>query len=417
MCAHLLPGTQISARYREELSRVLKKGQRSRRYLTDLSSLSAWRSVYNLVLGGADVNAPDPEGHTPLFYVLTSSGEPYRVSREGPWGGMRPKSLLQYRLDSHRRDMILKDPKCVFPCLPSYRVSDKDCIVELMLRAGANPNVLTQDQHDDYGDWIWANIFTDNNYPHPRVLALILANADVCCNVPKYCRGQCRDIYDIRLFEHILLICQARLNNFKVRHRSMFCCYKTNCFFQMLRSLARCLYLLVAAGAYVSADHKDTLMRLRDTAADLLYEDAQSNPGPHDLLVTINILEKLCQAASSPRSLADLCRLRLRAALGTIVNTNRKPHRGGWRLGLANLCRRGYSPYISTRTPTETFQQRLSRLKLSPFYTDVIVFAELKAICDRFNDQPFDGWLFPCVSSFILLKSYSSLTLKLYFPL
>ena len=282
--------------------------------------------------------------------------------------------------------MILKDPKYLFPCLPAYRVSDKDCIVELMLRAGANPNVLTQDQHDDYGDWIWANIFTDNNYPHPRVLALILANVDVCCNVPKYCRGQCRDISDISLFEDVLLICQARLNNFKVRHRSMFCCYKTKCFFQMLRSLVRCLYLLVATGAHVSANRVDTLMEIWDTAVDLLYDDAQSNPGPHDLLVTISILENLCEAASSPRTLVDLCRLRLRAALRTFVDTGRKPQRGGWRLGLVNLCRRGYSPYISSRTPTETFQQRLSLLKLSPFYKDVIAFAELKAICDRFND-------------------------------
>ena len=361
MCAHLLPGTRELAQYQKELSRVLKNGQRSRRYLTDLCSLSAWKPVYNLVRGGADVNAPDPEGHTPLFYVLTSSGEPYRVSREGPWGGMWPKSLLQYRLDYHRRDMILKDPKYVFPCLPSYRVSDKDCIVEL-------------------------SIFTENNYPHPYVLALILANVDVCCKVRKYYPEECQAGTAISLFEHVLLICQERLSRLKKGYGSRFFCFKTKCFFQMMRSFVRCLYLLVAAGAHVSAAHVVTLMEMWDTAVDHLHEDAQSNPGPHDLLVTISILENLCEAASSPRTLVDLCRLRLRAALRTFVDTGHVPHQGGWRLGLANLCRRGYSPYILTWTSTETFQQRLSRLELSPFYKDIVAFAELKAICDRFDD-------------------------------
>ena len=385
MCAHLLTGDRLLANYRGELSEVLRKGRRSRRYLTDLCSLSAWGPVYNMVRGGADVNAPDPEGHIPLFYALISPEEPYRGYRGGSWGGMWPKCIMQYRLDDYRRDEILKDPEYVLPCLPSYRVSDKDCILEVMLRAGANPNVLRQDRHDDFRDWIWANVFTDN-YPHPRVLALILANADVCCNVPKHSGEDCQDAAAISLFEYVLSICHERLTKFKNGHGSTFCCCKTKCYFQMLRSSALCLYLLVAAGAHVSAAHVVTLMEMRDTAEDHLHEDAQSNPGPHDLLVTISILENLCEAASAPRSLADLCRLHLRAGLRTFVDTGHMPHQGGWRLGWANPCRRGYSPYISIPNPTKTFQQLLMRLPLPPLYRGFVAFAELKSMCERFTD-------------------------------
>ena len=386
MCAFHLPGTRELAQYQKELSKVLKNGQRGRRYLTDLCTLRAWRPVYNLVRGGADVDAPDLEGHTLLFCVLISPEEPYRERREGPWGGKWLKSLMQYRPDDHRRDVILKDPEYVLSCLPSYRVTDKDCIVELMLRAGANPNVLTHGQHDNHHDWMWASIFTENNYPHPYVLALILANVDVCCKVRRYYPEECQAGTAVSLFEHVLLICQERLSRFKKGYGSRFFCFKTKCFFQMLCSFVRCLYLLVAAGAHVSAAHVNTLMEIRDATAEHLHEDAQSSPGPHDLLVTISILENLCEAASSPRTLADLCRLRLRAALRTFVDTGHVPRQGGWRLGLANFCRRGYSPYISAWTPTETFQQRLSRLELPPFYKDIVAFAELKAICDRFDD-------------------------------
>ena len=149
---------------------------------------SAWRLVYNLVQNNADVNAIDPEGLTPFSAALGASTEPclqFSIGH-GWWGGTQPRALMNYRLDDNSRDELMTDPEYVFPCLPSWRVTDKDCTVELMLRAGANPNILTEDRQGDCHR-IWTNVFRRNNYPHPLVLALILANA-MCCYVPRYQR-------------------------------------------------------------------------------------------------------------------------------------------------------------------------------------------------------------------------------------
>ena len=362
----------LLAEYRKVLSRVLRKGQCSRRYFTELCSLSAWRLVYNLVQDGDDMNAPDSNGLTPLTAALVSPTEPSLCyhKNETLWGGMWPLSIMKYRLDNHLRDVALGDPQYVIPCMDTGRVSDKDCVVELMLRAGANPNVLIRNTKDDRL-CIWSNLLKNNSYPHPIVLALILANVEVCCCVPN--EGCHTTTSDISLFEHVNLVCKKLLTNYQIGH----CRWGCSSYSQTLRSLVRCVYLLVAAGAHVSADHVDSLMTLRDATKELLSQDG--------LLVTISILENLCEAASSPRTLADLSRLRLRAALRTFVDTDPVPHQGGWRLGWANLCRRGYSPYISAWTPTETFQQRFSRLELSSVYRDLVTFNELKTLCERLS--------------------------------
>ena len=362
----------LLADYRKALFSVLRKGQRSRRYFTELCSLSAWRLVYNLVQDGADVNAPDSNRLTPLTAALASPTEPLLCYREyeAPWGGMWPEPIMKYRLDNHMRDVVLRDPQYVIPCMGSERVSDKDCVVELMLRAGANPNVLIRNTKDDRL-CIWLNLFINNSYPHPIVLALILANVEVCCCVPN---EDCHTATsDISLFEHVILVCTKHLTKYEIGH----CRWGCNSYGQTFRSLVRCVYLLVAAGAYVSADHVDSLMTFRNTAKELLSQD--------ELLVTIRILENLCEAASSPRTLADLSRLRLRAALRTFVDPDAVPRQGGWRLGLANRRRNGYSPYISPRTTTKTFQQRLSRLELSSVYRDLVTFNELKTFWERFS--------------------------------
>ena len=261
----------------------------------------------------------------------------------------------------------------------------------MLLRAGANPNILTEDRGDNR-HWIWSNIFKHYNYPHPFVLALILANADVGCHVPRYHREECRIQGNVSLLDYVIFVCKCRIKSFKKGRGSiLFSCRRLKCSYQILRSSIRCLYLLVVAGAYVSNNHIDIMKAMQDELYEIaakrqLPETDPSKSDPDDLFVAINILETICQSAESPRPLADLCRLRLRSALRTYNNIGPLPHRGGWRLGLANLLRRGYSPYISKRTPTETFQQRLSRLNLPQPCEEFIVFGELKAICDSFSD-------------------------------
>ena len=152
----------------------------------------------------------------------------------------------------------------MFPFLPSRRVTDKDCIVELLLRAGANPNILTEDRGDNC-HWIWSNIFKHYNYPHPLVLALILADADVGCSVPIYHQEECHIQGNASLFDYAMFVCKGRLNSFKKGRGSIvFSCRRSKCSFQILRSSIRCLYLLVAAGANVSSDHIDALKGIRD---------------------------------------------------------------------------------------------------------------------------------------------------------
>ena len=379
--------------YRERLWGVLRKGRRSRRYLTKLCSYSAWRPVYHRMRSGADVNAPDPEGLTPLAAALESSAEPYNHFFVSPgWlGGIWPKSLWKCRLDDQIRDVLLRDPKYMFPWLPSRRVTDKDCIVELLLRAGTNPNILTKDRGDNC-HWIWSNIFKHYNYPHPFVLALILANADVGCHVPIHHREECRIQGNVSLFDYAMFVCKGRLNSFKKGiGSSMFSCKMPQCSFQILQSSIRCLYLLVAAGANVSSDHidamKDIQCELHAIAATGKLSQTDTSTGDQDdLLVAISYLGTICQLALSPRTLADMCRLCLRAALRTYNDTGLVPHRGGWRLGLSNVLRRGYSPYNCPRTPTEAFRQRLSRLKLPRICKEFSRLGELTALCEKFND-------------------------------
>ena len=154
-----------------------------------------------------------------------------------------------------------------------------------------------------------------------------------------------------------------------------------------MRSSIRSVYLLVVAGAEVSSDHLYAINNIQDKLLELsATEHFCENTDSDDLLVAISVLEKICQVASSPRTLADLCRLCLRAALRTYIGPGPIPHSGGWRLGLANLCRRGYSPYISKRAPIESFQERLSRLELPKICKEFVALGELKAGCERFSD-------------------------------
>lgn len=86
-----------------------------------------------LLQTGADPNAADAAGRTPLHSAITSAGRPGNTTAYG-----NVKALLQYGADPSR-----KDSNGITP-LTKAVVSGSEALVETLLAGGADPNQITR---------------------------------------------------------------------------------------------------------------------------------------------------------------------------------------------------------------------------------------------------------------------------------
>ena len=221
------------------------------RTLTAQCRLSLWKPVYHLVKRGIDVNKQDEHGQTPLCAAMAAPTEPYRHFGMGSLGGLWPQQFMRFRLDDETRQELVGSQRFVVPCLSGRRVPDKECIIELLLKAGANPNLVPNNQCNS-PNWLWARAFKSSAYNLPLVRALILANADVCCPVPDYHKDKLGGDADMTLLDCTFEICRLRLARYTEQEGSvMIICPNTDCFFKIMRCTIRCLELMRIAGATI----------------------------------------------------------------------------------------------------------------------------------------------------------------------
>ena len=105
-------------------------------------------------------------GHISLHASLMSPADPYGPHIIGGLGGAWPLAIREYRLDDRSREAIFSSRQFVMPCLSMERVSDLECIVEMLLRSGADQNILPRPE-DDCSEWLWARVFRHTLYPQP----------------------------------------------------------------------------------------------------------------------------------------------------------------------------------------------------------------------------------------------------------
>ena len=277
------------------------------------------------------------------------------------------------------------------PCLSMERVSDIECIVERLLRSGANPNILPKPE-DDCSEWLWVRIFRHTFYSHPLVLALILANADVCCTMPNYFRGKSQSNQAVTVIDFILCTCEGRLR--RRRHiygGLMLRCRNYDCFYKIIRSTIRCLELVAIAGAHITHSHIENIQYLIDTLSEYTnnseaLEDIETAYDAEDVQTSIDVLRKIINESFQPQTLLHLCRLCVRKCLRVYIDTSRTSHHILERVGLrfTDCFRKAYSPYKRYIRSQETFLQRLSSLSLPKALIHFVAFEELKESYDTF---------------------------------
>ena len=378
------------------------------RTLTAQCRLSLWKPVYHLVKRGIDVNKQDEHGQTPLCAAMAAPTEPYRHFGMGSLGGLWPQQFMRFRLDDETRQELVGSQRFVVPCLSGRRVPDKECIIELLLKAGANPNLVPNNQCNS-PNWLWARAFKSSAYNLPLVRALILANADVCCPVPDYHKDKLGGDADMTLLDCTFEICRLRLARYTEQEGSvMIICPNTDCFFKIMRCTIRCLELMRIAGATIFQRNVETAQDMIENLNSLAQkvENATESPSNCDIIdiqTSIAILDKLCKEADNPQRLSHLCRLKIRNMMRYSLppQADSSSHPGARGFGnkmfsfFRTVFRKRDSALGATKHPKESILECIEKLEIPRVLKDYIGFAELRHSLEVYEHWIYDmihGW-------------------------